>query len=286
MNNNEKPIRQFIGVWIPADIWIDRDLSLNEKAILTEINSFSGEDGCFASNQHFADFIDLSPNRCSTIITGLEKKGKIEITYTYQPGTKRIAKRYLKMVNEFNRETPSVYGSTPSVDETTPSISEVTPSVFGKTPSGNSKGTNTSNTNTSNTNTKEKDFIPYFKIIEYLNFKTGKNFKDAQAHKAHIKSRWNEGYRLEDFKKVIDIKTKTWLNDSFGDQFLRPRTLFGPKFDDYLNETEVTNKPSFKNGGIRSEVVMPAYTKQVEADDPEELEQLRKDLMEGKPNGS
>ena len=104
----------------------------------------------------------------------------------------------------------------------------------------------------------EEDPVPYLEIIQYLNLKTGKEYKNAKGHQAHIKARWNDGYRIEDFKKVIDNKVHSWKDDPMAEGWLRPRTLFGPKFDDYLNERIITNSPSVKNGSIRSEVVMHA----------------------------
>ena len=50
--------RSFRGVWIPRDIWLNEDLSITEKCFLAEIDSLGGsEEGCFASNQYFADFL-------------------------------------------------------------------------------------------------------------------------------------------------------------------------------------------------------------------------------------
>ncbi|MEB8649896.1 conserved phage C-terminal domain-containing protein [Bacillus cereus] len=86
--------------------------------------------------------------------------------------------------------------------------------------------------------------IPYKDILDYLNEKANKNFNPkAEGHRKLIRARWNEGYKLEDFKKVIDNKISQWLGKkSFDgkplDQFLRPSTLFAQKhFDNYLNET-------------------------------------------------
>ena len=67
--------------------------------------------------------------------------------------------------------------------------------------------------------------IPYKEIIDYLNEKTGKKFKhNTTKTKDFIKARWNQDFRLEDFKKVIDIKTAEWLNTD-SDKYLRPETL-------------------------------------------------------------
>lgn len=83
----------------------------------------------------------------------------------------------------------------------------------------------------------EPDNIPYKEIIAYLNNKTGRDYKPAAAkNKKPIHARWKEGYRLQDFKKVIDNKCFSWGNDPKMSQYLRPETIFGPKFDGYLNE--------------------------------------------------
>ncbi|ASN67518.1 hypothetical protein 8AX9_1, partial [uncultured Caudovirales phage] len=78
--------------------------------------------------------------------------------------------------------------------------------------------------------------IPYKEIVDYLNEKTGKNFKHKTAKtRKFIEARWNQDFRLDDFKKVIDIKTYEWLNTD-SDKYLRPETLFGTKFESYLNQ--------------------------------------------------
>lgn len=84
----------------------------------------------------------------------------------------------------------------------------------------------------------EKD-IKYIveQIVDYLNEKTGKKFKSNTSNtKKHIKARLNEGYTFEDFKKVIDTKTIDWLNNKDMNKYLRPETLFGTKFESYLNQ--------------------------------------------------
>lgn len=83
--------------------------------------------------------------------------------------------------------------------------------------------------------------IPFKEIIDYLNEKTGSHYKDVPGNQKLIRARWHEGYRLDDFKRVIDNKTGDWLGVVAKDgrdmgQFLRPSTLFGSKFDQYLNE--------------------------------------------------
>lgn len=72
--------RKFQGIWIPADVWLDRSLSTTEKVMLVEIGSLQDEErGCYASNSYFADFFGLSPSRVSEIINGLAEKGLVKI---------------------------------------------------------------------------------------------------------------------------------------------------------------------------------------------------------------
>ena len=83
----------------------------------------------------------------------------------------------------------------------------------------------------------------YKDIVEYLNEKSGKNFRySSRKTQDLIKARLNEGFPVDDFKTVIDKKCAEWKGDSKMDQYLRPETLFGTKFEAYLNQTEVKKK--------------------------------------------
>ena len=80
-------------------------------------------------------------------------------------------------------------------------------------------------------------------IVEYLNEKSGKNFRySSRKTQDLIKARLNEGFSIDDFKTVIDKKCAEWKGDDKMDQYLRPETLFGTKFEAYLNQTEVKKK--------------------------------------------
>lgn len=91
---------------------------------------------------------------------------------------------------------------------------------------------------------KESTIIPYKKIIEHLNNKTGKKFSHkSSANQKLIKARFNEDYTLEDFIRVIDIKTNEWINDEKMKKYLKPDTLFRTSnFDKYLNQEDITDK--------------------------------------------
>lgn len=89
-------------------------------------------------------------------------------------------------------------------------------------------------------------------IVEYLNDKIGAHYKpNGKKMKELIRARMNEGYTVEDFKTVIDKKFKSWGNDPKMSLYLRPSTLFGTRFGEYLNEYQTKNpnrlncKPTF-----------------------------------------
>jgi len=76
----------------------------------------------------------------------------------------------------------------------------------------------------------------YQTIINYLNEKTGKHYKHTtNKTQIVIKARWNEGFTEDDFKKVIDNKVAEWKGTNM-EKYLRPETLFGTKFEGYLNQ--------------------------------------------------
>lgn len=73
-------------------------------------------------------------------------------------------------------------------------------------------------------------------IISYLNEKAGTSFRhSSKATQKHIKARLAEGFKIEDFQIVIDKKCAEWLEDPKMEKYIRPETLFGTKFEGYLN---------------------------------------------------
>ena len=83
-------------------------------------------------------------------------------------------------------------------------------------------------------------------VIEYLNAKTDSAYKaSSKANISVIRARLNDGYTVEDCKKVVDTKAGQWLNNPDMVKYLRPETLFRPsKFEGYLNECR--GKPSIR----------------------------------------
>lgn len=105
--------RNFLGVWLPKSIYLNKDLSWSEKILLVEIESLDNEDGCFASNDYFADFLDVTKTTVSVAISKLKKLGFIEqVSFD---GRRRV----LKVINaEFKKtERQSVEKPKRSIQE-------------------------------------------------------------------------------------------------------------------------------------------------------------------------
>lgn len=85
---------------------------------------------------------------------------------------------------------------------------------------------------------KAKDKEIYKRIVDYLNKTADKSFKSTTKKTISlIDARLKEGFTEEEFYKVIDNKVLNWLDNDKMNAYLRPETLFGNKFESYLNET-------------------------------------------------
>lgn len=85
---------------------------------------------------------------------------------------------------------------------------------------------------------KEEKYTEEIKeIIDYLNNKIGSNYRyKTESTNKLIRARLNEGFTVDNFKQVINTKCAGWINDPKMSGYLRPSTLFGNKFEQYLNE--------------------------------------------------
>ena len=123
----------------------------------------------------------------------------------------------------------------------------------------NQRQLNTKELNTKKENTNNKDIMlskDIKCIIDYLNESIGSKYKYTTKGTINcIKARFKDGFVLDDFYNVIDKKVKEWLNTDM-EKYLRPETLFGNKFENYLNQktyfkgtpkTSYSSKPTFDN---------------------------------------
>ena len=90
--------RKFKGIWIPNYVWLSKDLTLQEKVFLVEIDSLDNNGGCYASNAYFGKFFGLSTTRVSLVIKSLIEKGYLISNINQEEGNKRLLKTSLTKV--------------------------------------------------------------------------------------------------------------------------------------------------------------------------------------------
>lgn len=82
---------------------------------------------------------------------------------------------------------------------------------------------------------KTTDNKPYENIVARLNEKAGTAYRATTGKtKTLIRARLEEGFTVDDFFTVIDKKCAEWRGTDM-ERYLRPETLFGTKFEGYLN---------------------------------------------------
>jgi predicted phage replisome organizer/uncharacterized phage protein (TIGR02220 family) len=95
---------------------------------------------------------------------------------------------------------------------------------------------------------KINNTIPFSEIIFHLNEIAKTNYKSSSKKtKDLITARWNDGFTIDDFKTVINKKATEWINNKEMCKFLRPETLFGTKFESYLNQRDVKQNETNKS---------------------------------------
>lgn len=210
--------RDFKGVWIPRTVWLDTRLNALEKIILTEIDSLDMSDkGCYASNKYIAEFCQCSETKVSTAVSKL-----IEYGYLYLQsfdGRQRVLKSRLS-----NFEKQDIKSCKPAFEEMQES------NTYKKTKN----------------NTKNIELC--IAVISHLNEKAGTSYRpSSKATQGHINARLSEGFTVEDFYTVIDKKCAEWKGGEM-EKYLRPETLFGSKFENYLNAPATTRRQYGANG--------------------------------------
>ncbi len=222
---------------IPSNLRYDDRVCSSAKLMFGELTALANELGyAYASNGYFAKIYKTSERTITRWLKELEKFDYISITYEdFARGTNR--KIYIGNL---------ALGAILRVDK------NVTPDKTVKGGRQKCLGGDDKNVNHIKNSllTKEDNKNIYknevVEIIDYLNTKTNSNYKPTSVDsRKHIVARLNEDYLVEDFKKVIDIKASEWLGSDM-EKYLRPSTLFGSKFESYLNQ-----KQNKKQGGAR-----------------------------------
>ena len=93
--------------------------------------------------------------------------------------------------------------------------------------------------------------LPYKEIVDYLNQKAGTSYRaSGKKTQSLIKARYNESFKLDDFKQVIDNKVAEWKTDNNMAKYLRPETLFGTKLESYLNQSKASSPQNYGGGQV------------------------------------
>ena len=219
---------------IPATVRYDHNLKANEKLMYGEITALASKKGyCWAENRYFAELYDVHKITISKWLKNLEDNGYIRTELKYVYGTKQVSKRLI-----YINDTPISQNANGYKSNDYEPVSQKTKEELSITSNNNTRDIKTMSRNSTR--------VPYKEIIDYLNEKTGRNYKHkAKINQRVIKARMNEGYTLEEFKTVIDKKSVEWNDDVKMKEYLRPETLFSTKFDRYLNEETKSNKKSW-----------------------------------------
>ncbi len=245
---NEQPNYYSI---LTANVRYDKNLKANEKLLFSEITALSNKYGyCTASNRYFAELYQVTERVIRKWISDLAQLGYLKIILVSKDG--KIIGRKMYPSNNFREEkmfqggtnVPGMGnkcsaegGTNVPLNITSNNNTSNNNNILSGEEKENSEFTQkTSDSKKSKTTSKTED-IPYDRVIKYLNAKAGTNYRATnKATQRLIKARFNEGMTTKDFKKVIDNKCNDWLKDSKMCGYLRPATLFGSKFESYLNQ--------------------------------------------------
>lgn len=226
----------FKGLWIPAEIVLDEELTLQEKWLIANVFNLKE---CFATNLYLAKLIGgISIRRVQQIISKLVLDGKIESNVIRNPITNEVEKRTLRLTNSYKAKIFHVQieenFTTPHEENFTTLVKKISPiNKRDKNKKENKKDILSCKHDDSSQSDKARE------IINYLNRKMNTHYKPTTSSTVKkIKARLKEGYSVDDFKTVIDKKYDDWAGDDKMVAYLRPDTLFGTKFESYLNQRE------------------------------------------------
>lgn len=218
---------------IPAIVRYDKDLKANEKLLYGEITALCNKSGfCWSGNKYFAELFGVTNQTVSSWISTLVDKGYL-IREIIRNDKNEIVKRQLylntpikKNLNTYKEKEGEGIKKNLKENITSINITSTNKDLIYSTEEKNDKS----------------DKIPFTEIIDYLNTRLCSNYRASTSKtRTKITARWNEGFRLEDFFTVIDKKCVEWMGDKKMERYLRPSTLFGPKFEEYLNQLSVEN---------------------------------------------
>ena len=214
--------RDFKGIWIPAEVWLDERLNPLEKVILMEIDSLDcGEKGCYASNEYIAGFCQCSESKVAHAVTRLVELGYVS-RKSFDGRQRILQSRLAKFARQNSKVCKAdVQNLQESNIDSNIDINSSIKKEYKESP-------------------QESDFTAA--VVDYLNEKAGTHYRAGVSKtQSLIKARANEGFTEADFRTVIDQKCADWIGTEY-EQYLRPQILFGTKFESYLNGVPYNNR--------------------------------------------
>lgn len=213
----------------------DKRLSLKAKGLLAYMLSLP-DDWKF----YETELIEHSTDKRDSVRTGLQELEKLGYLVRIQTRAERgkFGQKDWQVSDEPNLTTFSPKTDFPSTDNPTSGypISE-NPTLQ----STNELSTNELSTNKNLHRDSHDINPPYKEIIDYLNQNAGTRYRaSSSVTKRLINARYHDGFKIEDFKKVIDNKVNEWKKTQL-EKYIRPQTLFGTKFESYLNQKGIKN---------------------------------------------
>lgn len=226
--------RARIGIWgaVPIALLHDEKVTFRMLKVYAALASFQGSnDSCFPDRDAISQRSGVEKFAVSKAISALEKLGWVTRKRRPQHHTSNFYQVLFPVSKVADSTTfESLQGGVMHH----PKVAESTTFLYME----NNKENNTGEKGQTSQDTE--------RVVTYLNEKTGKSFRTKTAStKKKILARLNEGFSVEDFKKVIDLKTAEWLGSPW-EKYLRPETLFGSKFEGYLNSVP-TEAPGYSS---------------------------------------
>ena len=201
--------RDFKGVWIPKEIWINKDLTWMEKLFFVEIYSLDNEEGCFASNSYLGEFFSLTPMRCSQIVNSLIKKEYLSAKYEKEG---KVIKR--RVLNIFNR---GIKYSKLGIKNPLGGIKNIKGGYKENAKDNNTKSNNTSNNTINNTEKnslhtqlKQIHFDWHKKEVELVPLFDGSDAKSLNIIINNLKENAKRGGKVESVDQIV-VDSWKWI---------------------------------------------------------------------------
>nr|UWD63391.1 MAG: Replication initiator protein A (RepA) N-terminus [Bacteriophage sp.] len=227
--------------------WMRTKLNLkgNELLAYAVIYGFSQTDGAkfTGSRKYLAEWCGCSLATIDRTLNSLVDKGLISRTsYVTKHGYRAV--EYAAMGPTHVDEPPTAEPRTADTDA--PRTPAIGPQPLLNEPQAPAQP-------------KEPD--PTEEIVAHLNRRAGTHYKATTANtRKLIKARLKEGFTIDEIKLVIDKKCAEWLNNPSMVEYLRPETLFGNKFEGYLNSKAASrdDRAAMQYNGTTRQPISPA----------------------------